>query len=174
MWLAYLWTRALSFLLQKLWNSEKVTWLGCKVALFKGLATNCLKNLLDLSLHFCISQINALSSMLLISCALSPSVMSLWPHGLQSARLLCPWGFSRQEYWMGCHALLQGIFPTQESNQGLLHCRRILYQLCYQGCLVYFITLPNWAWENSWDYIFEFSLLEICNITWSIQEINVL
>ena len=24
---------------------------------------------------------------------------------------------------VGCHALLQGIFPTQESNQGLLHCR---------------------------------------------------
>ena len=30
-------------------------------------------------------------------------------------------------------SLLQGIFPTQESNQGLLHCRRILYQLSYQG-----------------------------------------
>ncbi|CAM9646205.1 unnamed protein product [Rangifer tarandus platyrhynchus] len=26
---------------------------------------------------------------------------SLRPHGLQSARLLCPWGFSRQEYWSG-------------------------------------------------------------------------
>ena len=32
-----------------------------------------------------------------------------------------------------CHALLQGIFPTLESNRGLLHCRRILYQLSYQG-----------------------------------------
>ena len=30
-------------------------------------------------------------------------------------------------------SLLQGIFPTQESNRGLLHCRRILYQLSYQG-----------------------------------------
>ena len=30
-------------------------------------------------------------------------------------------------------SLLQGIFPTQESNWGLLHCRRILYQLSYQG-----------------------------------------
>ena len=29
--------------------------------------------------------------------------------------------------------LLQGIFPTQESNWGLLHCRQILYQLSYQG-----------------------------------------
>ena len=34
----------------------------------------------------------------------------------------------------GVHSLsLQWIFPTQESNQGLLHCRRILYQLSYQG-----------------------------------------
>ena len=30
-------------------------------------------------------------------------------------------------------SLLQGIFPTQELNLGLLHCRQILYQLGYQG-----------------------------------------
>ena len=34
---------------------------------------------------------------------------------------------------MGSHSLLQGIFPTQGSNQGLLHCRWTLYQLSYQG-----------------------------------------
>ena len=34
--------------------------------------------------------------------------------------------FSRQEYWSDCHALLQGIFSTQVSNPGLLHCRWIL------------------------------------------------
>ena len=34
---------------------------------------------------------------------------------------------------MGCHALLQGIFPTQGSNPGLLHCRGILYHLSHQG-----------------------------------------
>ena len=32
---------------------------------------------------------------------------------------------------VGSLSLLQGIFPTQESNQGLLHCRQILYQLSY-------------------------------------------
>ena len=36
--------------------------------------------------------------------------------------------FSRQEYWSGSCFLLQGIFPTQGSNAGLLHCRQILYQ----------------------------------------------
>ena len=34
---------------------------------------------------------------------------------------------------VGCHALLQRIFPTQGSNPGLQHCRWILYQLNYQG-----------------------------------------
>ena len=36
---------------------------------------------------------------------------------------------------VGSLSLLQGIFLTQESNQGLLHCRQILYQLSYQGNL---------------------------------------
>ena len=34
---------------------------------------------------------------------------------------------------VGSLSLLKGIFPTQESNRGLLHCRLILYQLSYQG-----------------------------------------
>ena len=33
---------------------------------------------------------------------------------------------------VGCHALLQGIFPTQGSNSGLPHCRLILYHLNHQ------------------------------------------
>ena len=37
-----------------------------------------------------------------------------------------------------CHTLLQGIFPTQESNPGLLHCRRILYHLSHQGRSFFF------------------------------------
>ena len=34
---------------------------------------------------------------------------------------------------VGCHALLQGIFPTQGWNPGFLHCRRFLYHLSHQG-----------------------------------------
>ena len=34
---------------------------------------------------------------------------------------------------VGCHALLQGIFPTQGSNPGLPHFRQILYHLSHQG-----------------------------------------
>ena len=34
---------------------------------------------------------------------------------------------------VGCHALLQGIFPAPEGNSGPLHCKRILYCLSHQG-----------------------------------------
>ena len=36
---------------------------------------------------------------------------SLWPHGLQPTRLLCPWGFSRQEYWSGLSCPPPGDLP---------------------------------------------------------------
>ena len=42
-------------------------------------------------------------------------------------------GFSRQEYWSGLPALLQGIFQTQGSNLGLPHCRQVLCHLSYHG-----------------------------------------
>ena len=67
--------------------------------------------------------------------SVSPSVLSdsLWPHGLQPTRLLCPWDFPGKNKGEGCCSLLQGIFPTQWSNPGLLHCRQILYHLRHQG-----------------------------------------
>ena len=36
---------------------------------------------------------------IVLSCSIVS--VSLWPYGLQPARLLCPWGFSRQEYRSG-------------------------------------------------------------------------
>ena len=53
--------------------------------------------------------------------------LTLRPHGLQPARLLCPWHSPGKNTGVGCHFLPQGIFPTQGSNWHLLHCRRILY-----------------------------------------------
>ena len=47
-----------------------------------------------------------------------------------SARLLCPWDPPGKNAGVGCRALLQGIFPTQGWNPGLLHlllCRWIFY-----------------------------------------------
>ena len=129
---------------------------------------------------------------------LSHSVVSnsLQPYELYSARLLCPWRFSRQEYQSGqtvpppgdlpdpginlgsptlhvdslpaelpgkpkntgVHSLfpLQGNFPAQELNQGLLHCRWILYQVSYQedpamqgpGFNPWFGKIP---WRRAWQ-----------------------
>ena len=48
---------------------------------------------------------------------------------------------------VGSLSLLQQIFPTQESNRGLLHCRQILYQLTcwvFKRSLQYVITIPIW------------------------------
>ena len=49
---------------------------------------------------------------------------TLQPHRMQLTRLLCPWDFPGKNTRAGSHFLLQGIFPTQGSNLGFLHCRR--------------------------------------------------
>ena len=51
---------------------------------------------------------------------------SLSPHGLQPIRLLCPWNSPGNNIGVGCHFLLQGIFPSQGSNTALPHCRETL------------------------------------------------
>ena len=43
--------------------------------------------------------------------------------------LYSPWNSPGQNTGVGSLSLLNGIFPTQRSNPGLLHCRQILYQL---------------------------------------------
>ena len=114
-------------------------------------------------------------------CACSAIPDSLPPHGLEPARLLCPWTFPGkntgvgfllleifpvqcssshsavsdslqphdlhspwnspgQNTGVGSLSLLQGIFPTQGLNPGLLHCRQILYQLSHKGSLGIFPT----------------------------------
>ena len=52
---------------------------------------------------------------------------SLQPQGLYS-----PWNSPGQNSAVGSH-FLQGIFPNQGLNPGLLHCRQILYQLSHKG-----------------------------------------
>ena len=64
----------------------------------------------------------------------SCSVMSdcLRPHGLYS-----PWNSPGQNTGVGSLSLLQGVFPTQGLNPGLLHCMQILYQLNHQDMFYY-------------------------------------
>ena len=72
-----------------------------------------------------------------LCCAiLSCSVMidSLWPHGPYTPPASSVHGDSPgKNTGVDSHALLQGIFPTQESNPGLWHFRQILCHLSHQG-----------------------------------------
>ena len=54
-------------------------------------------------------------------------------HGISQARIL---------EWV-CHFLLQGFFPTQGLNPGLLHCRQTLYRLSHQGRCSYHWEIIN-------------------------------
>ena len=65
--------------------------------------------------------------------------------GQESARLLHLWDSPGKKTGVGCHFLLQGIFPTQGSNLDLLHCRQTLYRLSHAS---------GWAghWEDQPPY----------------------
>ena len=74
-------------------------------------------------------------------------------HGLHS-----PWNSSGQNTEMGSHSLLQGIFPTQGLNPGLLHCRQILYQLSHKGSprILAWVAYPfssRSSWPRNWTRV---------------------
>ena len=69
--------------------------------------------------------------MLLTIHSISPRIKPRSP-ALQADSLLSEPPGKPKNTGVGSLPSLQGIFPTQESNRGLLHCRRILYQLSYQ------------------------------------------
>ena len=58
---------------------------------------------------------------------------SVVSNSLQLRGLHSPWNSPGHNTGVGSLVLLQGIFPTQGLNPGLLHCRRILYQLSHKG-----------------------------------------
>ena len=63
-----------------------------------------------------------------LTCSVTSVVSdSLWPYELYVAHQdSLPMGFSRQEYWDGCHSLLEGIFPAQGWKPSLLLAGRFL------------------------------------------------
>ena len=61
---------------------------------------------------------------------------------------------------VGCHALLEGIFPTQGKNPGLPYCRQILYHLRHQGSpghceTVIILPITLWKWGISIYFSFK-------------------
>ena len=82
---------------------------------------------------------------------------SLRPYGLQPTRCLHPWDFPGKSTGVGCHFLLQGVFPTQGSNPGLQHCRQILYRLSHQrsrDSTVFAESLIKWVWTHKCGVFF--------------------
>ena len=63
---------------------------------------------------------------------------SFQPHGPYS-----PWNSPGQNTGVGSLSLLHQIFPTEESNWGLLYCRQILYQLSYQQSPIKYLASLN-------------------------------
>ena len=96
---------------------------------------------------------------------------SVRPHGLQPTRLLCPWGFSKQEYWSGLPCSPSANLPDPEIKPHLLH---LLYWqvgslplapsgkpfmdqsqvnqalICMQGCLSWSLVVSKAG--NHWDF----------------------
>ena len=97
---------------------------------------------------------------LLCVCTLnSHSVMSdfLSPFGLLLARLLCLWDSPGKNTGVGCHARLQGIFPTQGWNLcllRLLHGSLILYLLGHRGRQWLRISPPLTPWQPLIRFLF--------------------
>ena len=65
-----------------------------------------------------------------VNCSVISDSATLWTVACQAPLSV---EFSSQNTGVVCHSLFQGIFLTQGSNPGLLHCRWVLYFLSHQG-----------------------------------------
>ena len=90
---------------------------------------------------------------------------SLQPHGLYS-----PWNSPGQITGAGSLSLLQGIFPTEGSNPGLLQWREILFQLSYKGSprILEWVAYP-FSSGSSWSRN-PTGLLQGDSLPWAIRE----
>ena len=97
---------------------------------------------------------------------------SLWPHGLYS-----PWNSPGQNTGVCSHSLLQGIFPTQGLDPGLLHCRRILYQHSHQGSprILEWVAYPfsrGSSWPRNWTGVFYIAGRFFYQLSYCISIVN--
>ena len=74
---------------------------------------------------------------------------SLQPHGLQPARLLCPWGFSRKEYWSGLPFPSPGDLPNPgiKPRSPTLQADSLLTAPPGKSMPGF---KPSWVWSHSW------------------------
>jgi len=64
-----------------------------------------------------------------------------------------PWNFLGQNTGVGSLSVLQGIFPTQELNSDLSHCRWILYQLSHKRSprILEWVAYPFFRRSSRWE-----------------------
>ena len=94
---------------------------------------------------------------------------SLRFHGLQPARLVCPWNSPGKNTGVGSHTLLQGISPTQRLNLDFLHFRQILYHLSHQGRLKFMYSVI----KQSSTKIYGILLVIALNLYIHLKRINI-
>ena len=82
---------------------------------------------------------------------------------------------------MGCHCLLQEIFPTQGSNPGLPHCRQTLYHLSHKvvdshmlSSSVQFAVGKVSSVQEENPLHLEFSRTFLSGMTWGRERLEVL
>ena len=110
----------------------------------------------------------SLPSKLISCCLVTKSCLTLCE--FMNCRLHSPCDFPGRHTGASCHFLLRGIFPTQGSNPGLLHCRQILYQLIHQGSprILEWVAYPfsrgifltqesNWGLLHCWQILYQLS-----------------
>ena len=71
------------------------------------------------------------------------------PMDCSPPRILSPWDFPGKDTAVVCHFLLQGIFPTQGSNPGLLHCPKQNAPHVWQQPFVPTSSYPSF-WLQAW------------------------
>ena len=87
--------------------------------------------------------------------------LALWTVACQAP---LPMGFSRQKYRVDSHSFLQEIFLTQGPNQGLLHCRQILYHLSQQGSPMKLKTSASSVCQFNLEEMPSWDLIVILNL----------
>ena len=80
--------------------------------------------------------LNWLARVVQVACARSAVYGFLWP-----TRLLCPWNSADKSTGVGCHFLLQGVFPSRDQTSVSCFGRRVLYH--WATCKVLFKVAPE-------------------------------
>ena len=104
------------------------------------------------------------------------SCLTLPPHGLQPARLFCPWNSPGKNTGVGSCSLLHGILPTQGSNPGFLHFRQIVHHLRHQGIprILEWVAYPfsrGSSWPRNWTGVS--CIAGVFFTSWATREADV-